>query len=97
MAGVGINMLQVWDDIVPFGSNTLLLSTTPVLWAWNNKIGCYQNFTVGAGFYCNIFYDKSFFRKRLGTFWKWSFSTVSFSSFFGTGHLNNKVSSHLTL
>lgn len=98
LATFGANFLHIWDDIVPYGTNTYLPASNPSFWiyGWNNRVGCYENAPIGVGYHMNIFWDKSFFRRHLGTFWRWSFTKVSFSSFFGTAHLNNKVSSNLS-
>lgn len=98
MASVGLNFIQAFDDVIPYGPSSLLLRSTPwLVFAWNNRIGCYQNFPIGAGYHMNIFWDKAFYwGKPLGTFLRWSFELVSFAPAFGNGHLNNRVTSYLS-
>lgn len=89
--------LQVFDDIVPYGSNKYIMSPfMPSLsppWpfsGWNNKIGCYKRLHT---YTVEHLYDKTFFRKRLVTLSGWGTSTVLFWGILG--YCNNKVESML--
>jgi|GEM_PF-3752226 len=87
--------LQVYDDIVPYGSNKYIMSPfMPSLsppWpfsGWNNKIGCYKRLHI---YTVEHLYDKTFFRNRLVSLSGWGTSTVIFWGILG--YCNNRVES----
>lgn len=88
--------LQVYDDIIPYGSNKFIMSPfVPTLgfWFfnnWNNKIGCYKRQHI---YMVEHLYDKKFFRGHLVSLSGWGGSTVMFWGILG--YVNNRVESML--
>ncbi len=84
---------QVWDDIVPYGATSILpLTTDPWLFSWNNRIGCVMGYSTVSVFW---FFDRPFYNRFLGVVVNWGFTHISFSSYFGFGSLNNRVTSYI--
>lgn len=93
LGGIFAGSFQVWDDIVPSGSTSILpLTTDPWLISWDNKIGCVMGYSSISLF---VFFDRTFYRNFLGVVGNWGFTHISFSSYFGLSHFNNRVTSYV--
>lgn len=62
----------------------------PHLVTWNNRIGCVKGFSTVSVFH---FFDKSFYRNRIGIIVEWGFTAIPFIGVLN--HFNNKVTSYM--
>lgn len=83
--------LTTYDDIVCYGTNVSWASPmVPFMFGWRDRVGSFRRIHT---YSVQVFYDRSMFRKRLGTMSGWGLSEVSFASGLVTQIYNNRIAS----